>query len=223
MMYRIMIVEDDSSLAQSLSSVLQSWGFETVWASDFDHIRDEFDRLKPALVLMDLNLPGRNGFYWTSEIRKFSSVPIIFLSSADESMNVITAINQGADDYITKPFNTAVLVSKIQALLRRAFDYTQHTDFLEHKGVRLDLGSNEVSYMGKTIELSKNEARILRILMENKEKIVARETLMEALWKTDCYIDENTLSVNVNRLRRKLAVIAIEDFIQTRKGIGYLV
>lgn len=222
-MYRIMIVEDDSSLAQSLSSVLQSWGFETVWASDFDHIRDEFDRLKPALVLMDLNLPGRNGFYWTSEIRKFSSVPIIFLSSADESMNVITAINQGADDYITKPFNTAVLVSKIQALLRRAFDYTQHTDFLEHKGVRLDLGSNEVSYMGKTIELSKNEARILRILMENKEKIVARETLMEALWKTDCYIDENTLSVNVNRLRRKLAVIAIEDFIQTRKGIGYLV
>ncbi len=222
-MYRIMIVEDDSSLAQSLSSVLQSWGFETVCASDFDHIRDEFDRLKPALVLMDLNLPGRNGFYWTSEIRKFSSVPIIFLSSADESMNVITAINQGADDYITKPFNTAVLVSKIQALLRRAFDYTQHTDFLEHKGVRLDLGSNEVSYMGKTIELSKNEARILRILMENKEKIVARETLMEALWKTDCYIDENTLSVNVNRLRRKLAVIAIEDFIQTRKGIGYLV
>ncbi len=218
-----MIVEDDSSLASSLSSVLQSWGFEMVCAKDFDHIREEFDRLKPALILMDLNLPGRNGFYWTSEIRKFSSVPIIFLSSADESMNVITAINQGADDYITKPFDTAVLVSKIQALLRRTFDYTQHTDYLEHHGVHLDLGSNEVSYMGKSIELSKNEARILRILMENKEKIVARETLMEALWKTDCYIDENTLSVNVNRLRRKLAAISIEDFIITRKGIGYMV
>lgn len=222
-MYRIMIVEDDFSLASSLSSVLRGWGFETVLAKDFQNIRSEYEQLHPALILMDLNLPGRNGFYWTREIRKTSSVPILFLSSADESMNVITAINQGADDYITKPFDTAVLVSKIQALLRRTFDYTQHSSILEHRGVRLDTDSNEVFYENRSIELSKNEARILKILMENKEKIVAREVLMEALWKTDCYIDENTLSVNVNRLRRKLEAIQIEDFIQTRKGLGYLV
>lgn len=218
-----MVVEDDPSVSSALSSVLNSWGFEAIRVTDFENITDQFEKIRPDLILMDLNLPERNGFFWTSEIRKRSSVPIIFVSSADESMNVVTALNQGADDYITKPFEMTVLVTKIRALLRRTFDYTTRSDFLEHKGVHLDLNNNEVSYEGQTIELSKNEAKILKNLMENKDKIVRREKLMEALWKTDCYIDENTLSVNVNRLRRKLESIHLYDFIQTRKGIGYMV
>ena len=218
-----MVVEDDPSVSSALSSVLNSWGFEAIRVTDFENITDQFEKISPDLILMDLNLPERNGFFWTSEIRKRSSVPIIFVSSADESMNVVTALNQGADDYITKPFEMTVLVTKIRALLRRTFDYTTRSDFLEHKGVHLDLNNNEVSYEGQTIELSKNEAKILKNLMENKDKIVRREKLMEALWKTDCYIDENTLSVNVNRLRRKLESIHLYDFIQTRKGIGYMV
>ena len=218
-----MVVEDDPSVSSALSSVLKSWGFEAIRVTDFENITDQFEKIRPDLILMDLNLPERNGFFWTSEIRKRSSVPIIFVSSADESMNVVTALNQGADDYITKPFEMTVLVTKIRALLRRTFDYTTRSDFLEHKGVHLDLNNNEVSYEGQTIELSKNEAKILKNLMENKDKIVRREKLMEALWKTDCYIDENTLSVNVNRLRRKLESIHLYDFIQTRKGIGYMV
>ncbi len=222
-MYKIMVVEDDPSVSSALSSVLKSWGFDAIRVTNFENITEQFEKIRPDLILMDLNLPERNGFYWTSEIRKQSSVPIIFVSSADESMNVVTALNQGADDYITKPFDMTVLVTKIRALLRRTFDYTTRTDFLEHKGVHLDTNNNEVSFEGNAIELSKNEAKILKILMENKEKIVRREKLMDALWKTDCYIDENTLSVNINRLRRKLEGIHLYDYIQTRKGIGYMV
>ncbi len=222
-MYKIMVVEDDPSVSSALSSVLKSWGFDAIRVTSFENITEQFEKIRPDLILMDLNLPERNGFYWTSEIRKQSSVPIIFVSSADESMNVVTALNQGADDYITKPFDMTVLVTKIRALLRRTFDYTTRTDFLEHKGVHLDTNNNEVSFEGNAIELSKNEAKILKILMENKEKIVRREKLMDALWKTDCYIDENTLSVNINRLRRKLEGIHLYDYIQTRKGIGYMV
>lgn len=218
-----MVVEDDPSVSSALSSVLKSWGFDAIRVTSFENITEQFEKIRPDLILMDLNLPERNGFYWTSEIRKQSSVPIIFVSSADESMNVVTALNQGADDYITKPFDMTVLVTKIRALLRRTFDYTTRTDFLEHKGVHLDTNNNEVSFEGNAIELSKNEAKILKILMENKEKIVRREKLMDALWKTDCYIDENTLSVNINRLRRKLEGIHLYDYIQTRKGIGYMV
>lgn len=218
-----MVVEDDPSVSSALSSVLKSWGFDAIRVTNFENITEQFEKIRPDLILMDLNLPERNGFYWTSEIRKQSSVPIIFVSSADESMNVVTALNQGADDYITKPFDMTVLVTKIRALLRRTFDYTTRTDFLEHKGVHLDTNNNEVSFEGNAIELSKNEAKILKILMENKEKIVRREKLMDALWKTDCYIDENTLSVNINRLRRKLEGIHLYDYIQTRKGIGYMV
>lgn len=184
-----MVVEDDPSVSSALSSVLKSWGFDAIRVTNFENITEQFEKIRPDLILMDLNLPERNGFYWTSEIRKQSSVPIIFVSSADESMNVVTALNQGADDYITKPFDMTVLVTKIRALLRRTFDYTTRTDFLEHKGVHLDTNNNEVSFEGNAIELSKNEAKILKILMENKEKIVRREKLMDALWKTDCYID----------------------------------
>lgn len=222
-MYKILIIEDDHAVSSALASLVDSWGFEAIRLENFEKITEQVEQIGPDLILMDLHLPRQNGFYWTGEIRKTSSVPIIFISSADESMNIVTALNQGADDYVTKPFDTTVLVSKIQALLRRAFAYSNRSDFLEHKGVRLDTGSNEVSFEGRTIELSKNEAKILRTLLENKGRIVHREVLMEVLWKTDCYIDENTLSVNVNRLRHKLEGVHLYDFIQTRKGIGYMV
>lgn len=222
-MYRILIVEDDAAIRSALKTALESWGFEGIVTERFDAIDSEVIRTKPDLVLMDLYLPGRNGFYWTGKIREISSLPIIFLSSADESPNILTALSQGADDYITKPFDMTVLVTKIQAMLRRTYDYIPKSTVLEHKGVRLDTDSAEVTYKDQEITLSKNEARILKILLEHKGSVVSRETLMEALWKTDCYIDENTLSVNVNRVRKKLAAIGVSDFIETRKGQGYFV
>ena len=222
-MYRIMIAEDDDSIRNSLKQALQGWGFEVLSLKNFDHIAQDVMVLKPDLILMDLYLPSQNGFYWTSEIRKISSLPIIFVSSADESSNILTALTKGADDYITKPFDMTVLITKIQALLRRTYDYTPKSNVLEHKGVRLDVDSGEVFYNNKEVTLSKNEERILKILMDHKNQVVSRETLMEALWKTDCYIDENTLSVNVNRLRKKLLALGLEEFIQTRKGKGYMI
>lgn len=222
-MYRILIVEDDAAIRSALKTALESWGFESIVTERFDAIDSEVIRTKPDLVLMDLYLPGRNGFYWTGKIREISSLPIIFLSSADESPNILTALSQGADDYITKPFDMTVLVTKIQAMLRRTYDYIPKSTVLELKGVRLDTDSAEVTYKDQEITLSKNEARILKILLEHKGSVVSRETLMEALWKTDCYIDENTLSVNVNRVRKKLAAIGVSDFIETRKGQGYFV
>lgn len=222
-MYKILLVEDDVEIAQTLKRILAGWGYQAYIPEDFKDVMGAFLSVNPDMVIMDLYLPGKNGFFWTSKIREVSSLPILFLSSADESMNVITALSQGADDYITKPFDPMVLVTKIQALLRRTYDYQGKTNFVEYKGVRLEMDSHEAGYEGKIVELSKNEARILKILMENKNRIVSRESLMEALWKTDCYVDENTLSVNVNRLRRKLEVIGVYDYIQTRKGAGYLI
>lgn len=222
-MYKILLVEDDVEISSTLQKILNGWGYECIVPASFKDILGTFMSVNPDMVIMDLYLPGKNGFYWTSRIREVSSLPILFVSSGDESMNVITALSQGADDYITKPFDPMVLVTKIQALLRRTYDYQGKTNFVEYKGVRLEMDSHEASFEGRTVELSKNEARILKILMENKNRIVSREALMEALWKTDCYVDENTLSVNVNRLRRKLEVIHVVDYIQTKKGSGYMV
>jgi len=218
-----MIVEDDEAIQNSLKQALLGWGFEVRTLRSFKQIVEEVIAWKPDLILMDLYLPEKNGFYWTAQIRKISSLPIIFISSADENSSILTALTQGADDYITKPFDMAILVSKIQALLRRTYDYTPKSNILEHHQVRLDTDSGEVFYKDQSIVLSKNEERILKILMEHKNQIVSRETLMEALWKTDCYIDENTLSVNINRLRKKLLALGLEDYIQTRKGKGYMI
>lgn len=220
-MYKILIVEDDPSISSLLCRNLESWGYQAACVQDFSRVLDTFLEQKPDFILMDLYLPDKNGFYWTEQIRRHSAVPILFVSSADEGSSVITALGKGADDYITKPFDLMVLTSKIQAMLRRSYDYPNAPVFLEHKGVRFDPASGEVFYGEQSTELSKNEGKILKILLENKNKIVERETLMEALWKTDCWIDENTLSVNVNRLRKKLESIGIEDFIETKKGAGY--
>lgn len=183
----------------------------------------EFVHTAPQLVLMDVKLPFYNGYYWCSEIRKVSKVPIIFLSSAADNMNIVMAVNMGGDDFIAKPFDLDVLTVKIQAMLRRSYDFVSQSVVLEHQGAILNLTEATLTYGTEKLELIKNELRILQVLMENKEKVVEREALMTKLWESDSYIDENTLSVNVNRLRRKLERAGLADFIQTKKGIGYRV
>ncbi|HBA98083.1 MAG TPA: DNA-binding response regulator, partial [Lachnospiraceae bacterium] len=164
-----------------------------------------------------------NGYYWCSEIRKISKVPVIFLSSAFDNMNIVMAMNMGADDFIAKPFDLDVLVAKVQAMLRRTYDFRGQTSLLEHNGVILNLEETTLVYNSQKIELTKNEYKILQVLMGNKGKVVSRDSLMEKLWESDSYVDENTLSVNINRLRKKLAGIGLIDFILTKKGTGYRV
>lgn len=222
-MYKIMVVEDDEVISKKLEAFLNSWNYSVLKVADFYTVLDAFHTFNPDLVLMDITLPYLNGYLWTEKIRLESSVPIIFISSATDNMNVVMAISKGADDFICKPFDLNVLAAKIMALLRRTYDFIGNKNVLEHSGIRFNLDDNVVSYLGKQIELSKNEAKILRLLMEKKDSIVSRDALMEYLWKTDFYVDENALSVNVSRLRKKLESIGIIDFIQTKKGLGYKV
>ena len=222
-MYKIMIVEDDSVIANQMSKFLYPWDYHVEIATDLRNVMNDFSNIRPDLVFMDITLPYKNGYYWCEEIRKVSKVPIIFISSASDNMNIVMAMNAGADDYIAKPFDLQVLVAKLQALLRRTYDFANQINFLEYEGVRLNIGNNVVIYEDKSVELTKNEGKILKILLERKGEIVERDTLMEYLWQTDCYVDDNTLSVNVNRLRKTLEEIGICDFIKTKKGIGYII
>lgn len=220
-MYKIFMVEDDEIIARSIREHLQAWNYDVCYVEDFSNVVAEFVRFDPQLVLMDITLPFFNGYHWCSEIRKISKVPVIFLSSAADNMNIVMAVNMGADDFIPKPFDLEVLTVKIQAMLRRSYDFAGTGSMLEHKGAILNLNETTLTYQEQKIELTKNEFRILEILMENKEKVVSRETLMTKLWESDNYVDENTLSVNVNRLRKKLEALGLEEFILTKKGIGY--
>ena len=222
-MYRIFIVEDDEGIARGVSQLIASWGMEAVTVRDFQNVAGEFAACNPHRVLMDIGLPFMNGYHWCSEIRRVSKVPIIFLSSASDNMNIIMAMNMGADDFIPKPFDGSVLIAKIQALLRRAYSFGESSPILEHRGAMLNTGDNSLVYEGKQIGLSKNEYRILLELMKSKGKVVSRERLMEALWQTDSFVDENALTVNVGRLRRKLEAAGLKDFIETKFGVGYLI
>lgn len=215
------MVEDDEIIARSIREHLQAWNYDVCCVEDFSNVVAEFVRFDPQLVLMDITLPFFNGYHWCSEIRKISKVPVIFLSSAADNMNIVMAVNMGADDFIPKPFDLEVLTVKIQAMLRRSYDFAGTGSMLEHKGAILNLNETTLTYQEQKIELTKNEFRILEILMENKEKVVSRETLMTKLWESDNYVDKNTLSVNVNRLRKKLEALGLEEFILTKKGIGY--
>ena len=215
------MVEDDEIIARSIREHLQAWNYDVCCVEDFSNVVAEFVRFDPQLVLMDITLPFFNGYHWCSEIRKISKVPVIFLSSAADNMNIVMAVNMGADDFIPKPFDLEVLTVKIQAMLRRSYDFAGTGSMLEHKGAILNLNETTLTYQEQKIELTKNEFRILEILMENKEKVVSRETLMTKLWESDNYVDENTLSVNVNRLRKKLEALGLEEFMLTKKGIGY--
>ncbi len=221
-MYRIYIVEDDKGIAEGIEGCLKVWGMEGRVVSDFRNVMDEIASYNPHLVIMDITLPFMGGYHWCQEIRKISSVPIIFISSASDNMNIIMAMNMGADDFIAKPFDQSVLIAKVSALLRRTYDFNQNNSILKVAGAVLDTNNNTLSYNGIAIDLARNEYRILLTLVENKNKVVSREKLMEALWETDCYVDENTLTVNVGRLRKTLDGIGLKDLIKTKFGVGYI-
>ena len=222
-MYRVLIVEDDRGIAESVRDAAAIWGFDARCAENFRDVAGEFAAFAPHLVLMDIGLPFFDGYYWCREIRRTSSVPIIFLSSASDNMNIVMAMNMGGDDFIAKPFDLSVLIAKMQALLRRAYDFAPSAPEPEHRGAKLDTGAQALMYGGEKIPLSKNEYRILFSLMEAGGKVVSREKLMEKLWETDSFVDENTLTVNVNRLRKKLDAAGLPGFIATKFGVGYQV
>ncbi|XOQ58442.1 MAG: Stage 0 sporulation A-like protein [Clostridium sp.] len=224
MIYKVMIVEDDKALCSNMSDVLRKWGFETVGVYDFKNIVNEYAKYKPNLVIMDVNLPYFDGFYWCKKIRELSKVPIMFVSSRDTNMDVIMAVNNGADDYITKPFTMDILVAKINAILRRTYSYTDTSpDLLECDGVILNLIDSTLLYNDCKIELTKNEFKVMLLLMKSKGKAVSRERIMRALWEDDSFVNDNTLTVNINRLRMKLKDIGLTDYIQTKKGYGYMI
>ena len=220
-MYRILLVEDDSGIAQAICEQGAMWELDVRCVRNFHDVLGEFTAYDPQLVLMDIRLPFYNGYYWCTEIRKVSNVPVIFLSSVADNMNIVMAMNMGGDDFIPKPFDLEVLTAKIQALLRRSYDFAGNSSIMEHKGAVLNLMDATLTWAGQQLELTKNELKILHALLEHKEKIVSREELMEKLWESDAYVDENTLSVNVNRLRKKLSAVGLDGFILTKKGIGY--
>ena len=222
-MYKLFIVEDDPVIAQSVKAQAEVWDLEVRVAEDFHAVLDEFTAFLPHIVLLDISLPFYNGYHWCREIRKTSNVPIIFISSAADNMNIVMAMNMGADDFIAKPFDGNVLMAKLQALLRRSYDFTAAPPLLSHRGAVLSAGDTLLQYGDQRIDLTKNEYRILLCLMESKGRVVSREKLMQRLWETDSFVDENTLTVNVNRLRKKLDAAGLEDFITTRFGVGYLV
>ena len=222
-MYRIFIIEDDPTIAQTLKKHLEGWDYKVECAKDFHNITAEFATFDPQLVLLDIKLPFYDGYYWCGEIRKLSKVPVIFLSSASDNMNVVMAMNMGGDDFIAKPFDISVLTAKINAVLRRAYSKSGNSDLISHGSVILDISSAVVTNGDKKTELTKNELRILRTLMENAGRIISRDTLMQRLWETDCFIDENTLTVNVSRLRKKLENIGLENYIATKVGMGYMI
>ena len=222
-MYKILIVEDDLTMAEAMKNQIESWGNEVLITEDFRDIIPTFLGFDPHLVLLDIMLPFYNGYHWCGEIRKISNVPVIFISSVSENMNIVMAMNLGGDDFISKPVDLSVMMAKIQAVLRRTYDMSGKIPMLEHKGAVLNLNDTSLNYKGERVELTKNEFRILQTLLENKGKIVSRDTLMTKLWQMDCYVEENTLTVNVTRLRKKLSSVSLDEFIKTKVGSGYIV
>lgn len=222
-MYRILIIEDDFSMAAVMKKQIESWGNQVKLMEDFQNVLPAFLEYDPHMVLVDIMLPFFNGYYWCSEIRKVSGVPVIFISSASDNMNIVMAMNMGGDDFIPKPVDLDVMTAKIQAVLRRTYDMVGKIPVLEHRGAILNLNDTSLTYREQHVELTKNEFRILQTLMENKGKVVSRDTLMTRLWQTDCYVEENTLTVNVTRLRKKLENAGLNDFITTKVGSGYIV
>ncbi|MGE4485865.1 MAG: response regulator transcription factor [Oscillospiraceae bacterium] len=222
-MYHVLIVEDDAVIANAIKKHIETWGCRAECSFDFGSVLEAFVKYDPQLVLLDISLPFYNGYYWCTEIRKVSKVPIIIISSASDNMNIVMAMNMGADDFIAKPFDLTVLTAKVQALLRRTYDFAGTVHLLECGGAILNTSDATLTVSGNKIELTKNEYRILQVLMENRGCVVGREAIMMRLWESDSFIDENTLTVNITRLRKKLAGCNLSDFIVTKKGIGYMV
>ena len=220
----MLVVEDDPVIAGAVCERLESWGLETRRARDYGAVMEEFAAFGPQLVLLDVSLPRYSGYHWCAEIRKVSKVPVMFISSAAENMNIVMAMNMGADDFVAKPFDLDVLMAKVQALLRRSYDFGAPSQLLDcGGGALLDPASGTVTAGGVRLELTKNELRILQALAEKRGSVVTREELMLRLWQTDSFVDENTLTVNVTRLRRRLAELGLGELIKTRKGLGYII
>ena len=222
-MYKIMIVEDDVTIRKILKESLCQWGFNAFYIEDFNQVLKTFIDEKPHLILMDVTLPFYNGYYWTKEIRKYSKLPIIFISSNTGNMDMIMAMNMGGDDYITKPFELDFVIAKVQALLRRSYEFITQSSIIEHEGLILNLLEGIITYQNQSEELTKNELKIIQLLLENKGNIVSRDKMMVKLWNSDCFIDDNTLTVNVNRLRKKIEKLGLMNFVKTKKGMGYYV
>lgn len=221
--YKILIIEDDNVIAESIKKHLERWAYQVQCLTDFKEVLRDVTSFKPELIILDITLPFYNGFYWCSEIRKFTKVPIIFISSADDKMNIVMAMDMGGDDFVSKPFDLTVLTAKINALLRRSYSFNTSLNILEHNGVILNLSDAIISNGDKNIELTKNEFKIMQLLMENAGEMVKRDTIMINLWDSDSFIDDNTLTVNLTRIRKKLSQIGVDDYIITKRGIGYLI
>ena len=221
-MYRLFLVEDDRGIGEAIAAQTALWDMETVCVKDFRNVMGEFTACDPHLVLLDISLPFYDGYHWCREIRSVSKVPVIFISSASDNLNIVMAMNMGADDFIPKPFDQSVLMAKINALFRRTYDFGGTLPVLEHRGALLNTGDGTLTYGGERLELTKNEYRILLALMQSKGRTVSREKLMELLWESDEFVDDNTLTVNVGRLRKKLDALGLPDFIATRHGVGYI-
>lgn len=220
-MQKILVIEDDQTIRSLVAKNLEMWGYQVSIVEDFHGVLEEIEKQEPHLILLDIGLPFFNGYYWCQEIRKTSQVPILFLSSHDQPMDIVMAINMGGDDYVTKPFDMTVLLAKIQGLMRRTYDFGGDQSLLWFGQVGLDLKSMQVSYNGQVEDLTKNEFQILRVLFERSQEIVGRDELMRELWNSDLFIDDNTLTVNVGRLRKKLADMGLAGLIATKKGVGY--
>ncbi|CYU32446.1 response regulator transcription factor [Streptococcus suis] len=220
-MQKILVIEDDKTISQLVAKNLINWGYQVQEVQDFQMVLEQMEDFQPHLILLDIGLPFFNGYYWCQEIRKTSRVPIMFLSSHDQPMDIVMAINMGADDYVTKPFEMTVLLAKIQGLLRRTYDFVGEQSLLWFEEVSLDLKTMQVSYKQDVEELTRNEFQILRVLFEHGKEVVSREELMRELWNSDIFVDDNTLSVNIARLRKKLAELGLPDVIMTKKGVGY--
>lgn len=222
-MYRILIVEDDKVIADTVKEQLIKWGYEAFVVTDFSDVLKTFVEVEPHLVLMDIVLPFFNGYHWCTQIRTVSKVPIIFMSSMSDNMNIVMAINMGGDDFIVKPFDINVLIAKVQAMLRRTYSFVESTNIIEHNGCILNMNDQSFTYNNNKVELTKNEYKILQYLLENVGKVVTRDSIMMKLWESDDFIDDNTLTVNVTRLRKKLELAGLSDYIKTKKGVGYII
>lgn len=222
-MKKIMVIEDSKGIRDELKSLLTRYNYEVVATEDFDNILGELENEHPHLILLDINLPVFDGFYICREIRKKSNIPIIIVTSRDSEVDELMSMNLGADDFVTKPYNTQILLARISSVLKRTYTDMENTDTITHRNLKLNLSKGTVDAFDKTVEVSKNELKILSYLMKNKENIVSREKLMNYMWNSDVFVDDNTLSVNVNRLRKKLEGIGLEDYIETRRGLGYII
>lgn len=222
-MYKILIVDDDRVIADTVREQLIKWGYEARIVDDFNNVLKIFAEYGPHLVLMDIGLPFFNGYHWCAQIRNISKVPVIFMSSMSDNMNIVMAINMGGDDFVIKPFDMNVLIAKVQAMLRRTYSFAESTNIIEHNGCILNMNDQTFIYNEEMVELTKNEYRILQCLLENIGKVVARDTIMMKLWESDDFIDDNTLTVNVARLRKKLENAGLKDYIKTKKGSGYII